>query len=138
MELRERIVDAVDQQPRTVAEIAEIFEVTERSVYKLLRQRRERGTVAPLPHGVGAHAKLSAGKKRQVLALVAQTPDATLTELRQQIHTRLRVDVSVGTVWALLNAVGVTRKKRPGRPGKPIRRCGRPSARSKRGWRVDA
>jgi hypothetical protein len=73
-----------------------------------------------------------------VLALVARTPDATLAELRQQIHTCLRVDVSVGPVWALLNSVGVTRKKRPGGLRKPIRRRGRLSGRSKSGWRVNA
>jgi len=138
VELRERIVEAVDQQSSTVAEIAEIFAVTERDVYKLLRQQRERGPVAPLPHGGGARAKLSAVQQGQVLALVARRPDATLAELQQQIYTRLRVDVSVGTVWALLNSLGVTRKKRPGGHGKPIRRRGRPSARSKRGGRGDA
>ena len=41
LELRQRIVEAVDQQYNTIAEVAEIFGVTERYVYKLLKLRRE-------------------------------------------------------------------------------------------------
>jgi len=59
IELRQKIVDAVDQQLGTYEEIAEMFGVTEQYIYKLLRQRRETGSLAPLPRGGGAQAKLS-------------------------------------------------------------------------------
>ena len=115
-ELRERIVDAVDRQHGTIAEIATTFSVTERYVYKLLKQRHERGDLSPLPHGGGARPKLSEEKKLKVVDLVAAAPDATLAEVRQQIKKRLRVTVSIGTVWNVLNALSLTRKKVPPRP----------------------
>ena len=58
LELRQRIVDAVDQQRGTYAEIAEMFGVTERYLYKLLALRRTTGDLAPKPHGGGAVAKI--------------------------------------------------------------------------------
>jgi len=43
------VVEAVDQQYGTVAEIAEIFDVTERYIYKLtLRDRGEKGVNSPV------------------------------------------------------------------------------------------
>ena len=51
LELRQRIVEAVDQQHGTIEEIARIFQVHSSYIYKLLRQRRERHDLAPLPHG---------------------------------------------------------------------------------------
>ena len=59
LDLRERIVDAVERQLGSKWKIAELFGVHESFIYKLLRQKRARGDIAPLPHGGGAHAKLS-------------------------------------------------------------------------------
>src|SRR6266702_152134 len=64
LDLRERIVEAVERQIGSKRKIAELFGVHESFIYKLLRQRRERGDIAPLPHGGGAHAKLSADQQR--------------------------------------------------------------------------
>jgi transposase len=137
MELRERVVEAVDQQYGTVSEIAEIFDVTERYIYKLLKQRHERGDLSPLPHGGGAHAKLSEEKKRQVVALVAKVPDVTVAELREEIKKKLRVEVSMGTVWNLLDSLGLTRKKRPATLARPTPKRVQLSRRSNGRWRVN-
>jgi transposase len=137
VELRERVVEAVDQQDRTVLEIAQIFGVTERYVYKLLKQRQERGNLSPLPHGGGARPKMSEEKKLKVVDLVARAPDATLAELRQEIKKRLRVEVSIGTVWNLLDSLGLTRKKSPAAPVRLTRKSGPPSRRNSRRWRAD-
>ena len=137
VELRERVVEAVDQQYGTVAEIAEIFDVTERYIYKLLKQRHERGEVFPLPHGGGAHAKLSAEQKKQVVALVAKVPDVTVAELREAIKKKLRVEVSIGTVWNVLDTLGLTRKKRPVALARPTQKPARLSRRSNDRWRVN-
>ena len=67
LELRQRIVEAVDQQLSTIEEIAGIFQVHSSYVYKLLRQRRDTQDLAPLPHGGGASAKLES-EDREVLA----------------------------------------------------------------------
>lgn len=121
LELRQRIVEAVDEQVGTIEEISSIFHVHSSYVYKLLRQRRETGDLAPLGHGGGASAKL-ASEERQLLAdLVAEQPDATLDELRQRVETKKRVSVSVSTVWRWLDELALTRKKRPGGPVKRTR-----------------
>src|SRR2546427_11243788 len=114
LELRQRIVEAVDQQEDTIEEIAGIFQVHSSYVYKLLRQRRNTSDLAPLPHGGGASAKLESEERGGLAALVAEQPDATLAELRTGIRKRKRVSVSVRTVWRWLEALTLTRKKSPG------------------------
>jgi transposase len=121
LELRQRIVEAVDQQLGTIEEIASIFQVHSSYIYKLLRQRRDRHDLAPLPHGGGASAKLEAEDRRVLVELVAAQPDATLDELRQGIAQQKRVHVSLSTVWRWLADLALTRKKRPGGPVKAIR-----------------
>jgi transposase len=114
LELRQRIVEAVDQQEDTSEEIAGIFQVHSSYVYKLLRQRRNTSDLAPLPHGGGARAKLESEERGVLAALVVEQPDATLAELRDGIRKRKRVSVSVSTVWRWLDALALTRKKSPG------------------------
>lgn len=121
LELRQRIVEAVDEQLGTIEEIASIFQVHPSYVYKLLRQRRERHDLAPLPHGGGARAKLAVADRRVLGELVAAQPDATLAELRQGIAQKRRVGVSLSTVWRWLAELALTRKKRPGGRGQQIR-----------------
>src|SRR5207253_1714726 len=86
IELRQKIIDAVDQQLGTYKEIAEMFGIAERYIYKLLKQRRETGSLAPLPRGGGATAKLSEEHLLTLAELVARQPDATLKELLKQLR----------------------------------------------------
>jgi transposase len=118
LELRQRIVDAIDQQLGTYAEIAEMFGVSERYLYKLLALRRTAGNLAPKPHGGGAVSKIKDEQVLDVIDLVAAQPDATLAELRQQIKTKLRVSVCTATVWNVLERFDLTRKKSPAAPSK--------------------
>ena len=136
LDLRERIVDAVECQIASKRQIAELFGVHESFLYKLLRQKRERGDIAPLPHGGGAHAKLSEEQLRELPDLVAAMPDATLDELREQIEKKARVTLSLSTVCRGLQALGLSRKKRPGSPAKPTPKSEPRSKRNKRRWRL--
>ena len=113
LELRQRIVEAVDSQLSTIEEIAGIFQVHSSYVYKLLRQRRNTHDLAPLPHGGGANAKLESADREVLIDLVGKQPDATLAELREGIKRRKRIRVSVSTVWRWLEALALTRKKIP-------------------------
>ena len=132
VDLRERIVGAVERQIGSKRKIAEVFGVHESFIYKLLRQKRERGDIAPLPHGGGAPAKLSGAQLQELPALVAATPDATLDELRVQVQKKTRVAVSLSTLCRGLQALGLSRKKRPSSPPKPTRTRGPRSKRAKR------
>jgi transposase len=111
LELRQRIVAAVEQQQGTIAEIADLFGVTERYVYKLLRLQRTAGDLAPRPRGGGATAKLDEQRLLKLAELVAQQPDATLGELQQALNRRRQQPVSVSTVWRGLRQIDFTRKK---------------------------
>jgi len=111
IELRQKIIDAVDQQLGTYEEIAEMFGVTEQYIYKLLRQRRETGSLAPLPRGGGAQAKLSEEHLLMLAELVARRPDATLEELRRQLRRETNVEASISTIWRGLERIEFTQKK---------------------------
>lgn len=115
LELRERIVGAVDQQTHTIAEIAELFQVTERYVYKLLQLRREVGDLTPLPHSGGASPRLQDGHLLRLAQLVAEHPDATLAELQALVARHCRVTVCLTTLWATCNKLSLTRKKNTSR-----------------------
>jgi len=131
LDLRERIVDAVERGLGTRSEVASMFGVHESFVYKLLRQKRQRGDLAPLPHGGGAEAKLNEDQLLLLADLVARSPDATLERLRDQIKKQARVEVSVPTIWRALDELGLSRKKSLSVTRKPIRSSGRRSRRNK-------
>src|SRR5215208_299046 len=111
LDLRQKIFDALERGVGTRIEIASLFGVHESFVYKLLRQKRERGDISPLPHGGGVVPKLSEEDLIVLRDLVAETPDATLDELRIQIRKRLRTEVSIATIWRALEALELSRKK---------------------------
>src|SRR2546425_8890621 len=111
IELRQKIVAAIDQQLGTYKEIAEMFGIAESYIYKLLSQRRETGSLAPLPRSGGAAARLSEEHLLTLAELVARQPDATLAELRWQLHRETKVEVSLSTVWRGLERIAFTQKK---------------------------
>ncbi len=111
VELRQKIVDAVGQQLGTYKEIAEMFGIAERYIYKLLKQRRETGSLAPLPRGGGATTKLNEEHLLTLAESVARQPDATLEELRQQLRRETKVEASISTVWRGLEQIEFTQKK---------------------------
>jgi len=132
LDLRERIVEAVERQIGSKRKIADFFGVHESFIYKLLRQKRERGDIAALPHGGGAQAKLSDEQQQMLPALVRAMPDATLDELRVQLKKKTRVEVSLSTICRGLQALGLSRKKSPSGPPKLIRTSESRSKQSKR------
>lgn len=81
LDLRERIVAACDEGPMSNGEVAEAFGVGRWFVQKLLRRRREIGSLAPLPRGRGPDPLLREGELEAVRKLCEQRQDATLDEL---------------------------------------------------------
>lgn len=131
LELRQRIVAAVDRQEHTIEEVAALFDVSERYVYQLLKLRRETGDLSPLPHGGGAVLKLDEAKLLELAELVAQFPDATLDELRELLRRRCRLSVSINTVWRGLQQIDFTLKKSPAGRAKLARKSVPRSAKNK-------
>jgi transposase len=131
LDLRQRIIDAVEKGDKPKREVAGIFGIHESFIYKLLRQKRERGDIAPLPHGGGGEAILKQEHLRLLTDLVAASPDATLSELREQLKKKGRLEAGIATIWRGLEALGLSRKKRPGATTKPTPGSGQRSRKSK-------
>jgi transposase len=107
VDLRERVLADYDEGARPV-DLAVKYRVCERWVFKLIKQRREIGSIEPLKGKTGPKPKL--GEHLDHLReLVRQQPDATLEELRKQ----LPVQVCIGTVWNTLQRLEITLKKSP-------------------------
>jgi transposase len=133
IDLRKRIVDAVEQGDKSKREIAKLFGVNESFVYKLLRQKQQRGDIAPLPHGGGAVAKLNDDQLKILSDLVAESPDLILEKLRERLKKKARVEVSIPTIWRALDALGISRKKRLSGPPKRAKLKGPGSNEGKKG-----
>lgn len=131
LDLRKRIIDVVERGDLAKREIAKLFGVHESFIYKLLRQQRERGDIAPLPHGGGAEAKLKEHHLAILSELVAQTPDATLDELREKLNKQTGVDAAITTIWRGLESLGLSRKKSPSEQPRQTR-LNEPSSRRNR------
>jgi transposase len=108
LDLRERIVAAVDRGEHSLRQIARLFAVDLSFLVRLLQRRRATGSVQPKPHGGGPPPKLNADAVRRLRALVREQPDATLTELRD----RLGVPCHIATIARALHRHGITRKKK--------------------------
>ncbi len=113
LDLRERVVRAVDRGEETQQQIAERFGVGTTFIKDLLRLRRETGTLLPKPHGGGMPAKYTGAALERLERELAKQPDATLEELRD----RTRVKASIMAVARALDRLGVHRtRSRSGRP----------------------
>lgn len=108
MDLRQRIVWAVDHHEGSRREIASRFRVDPSCITRLLQLRRETGSLRPRPHGGGKPPALDRDGLERLRALVRKRPDATLEELRQL----LGLDGSIMLVWRALKKLGITRKKK--------------------------
>ena len=107
-DLRERVAAAVDHHEGSLRQIASRFCVSLSFVTRLLRRRRQTGSLDPKPHGGGQPPALNREDRERLRRLVKQRPDATLEELRQQ----LGIDCSVMAIWRTLRKLKITRKKK--------------------------
>jgi len=98
IDLRERVLSAVDLGEESQVEIAERFSVSRAWIGKMLKQRRVTGSLAPLPHGGGNPAKYAGKNLEQLRVEVTKQPDATLEELRHRTG-------SAGSIMAVFRAL---------------------------------
>jgi transposase len=106
VELRERVAEAIDGGASWKA-TAERFRVSVPFIGKLLKQRRETGSIKPRRGWTGSPPALDARAIERLRKAVAERPDATLDELRR----RARLSCSLPTVFRYLRRLGVSRKK---------------------------
>ena len=104
VDLRVRVLADLDSGERPT-DLALRYRVSRSWIYRMLKQRRELGHIAPLKGEMGRKPKLK--DKDELRRLIAEQPDATLEELRE----KLDVSVSVSTLCRALNAFKLTLKK---------------------------
>jgi transposase len=113
-DLRARVLTAVDRGGR-VYEVARLFEVSVSYIYKALARRRDLGIETALPKTGRPGRKLD--RHLDALAAhVATHPDATLVELVAWSQRQRGVRVCVATMWATLEALDLSHKKRHATP----------------------
>lgn len=121
LDLRRRICDAYDEGDEIVTEVADRFDVGRWFVHKLLRQRREEGSIAPKPRGKGPAPGIGAADRKRVGKLVKDEPDATLSELCRRLVEAGGVSVSVPTMCRAAKALRLVLKKRRCTPASATR-----------------
>ena len=115
LDLRTRVLAAVDAKDGTRAAIAARFSVSTAWIRRLVQRRRETGAIAPRPHRGGPAPSLTPADRARLRAPVAQQPDATLAELRDG----LAAPVGIMTIARALRALRLPLKKsRTGRPSR--------------------
>lgn len=108
IDLRAKVLAAHDRGVRH-KDIAEMLDVSESWIRRVVQRRREHGELTPRPR-IGRHpVKID---RARLAELVAASPDATLAELRD----RLGVGCSISAVWSALRSLGLSYKKRPSTP----------------------
>ena len=104
--LRERVAEAIDGGATWKA-TAERFRVSVAFVGKLLKQRRETGSIEPRRGWTGSPPALDERAVGRLRKAVDERPGATLDELRR----RARLSCGRTTVFRYLRRLGYTRKK---------------------------
>ena len=113
-DLRARVLAAVDRGGR-VYELAPLFGVIVSYIYKAVARRGTLGITTALPRKGRPGRKL--GDHLDALAAqVKVKPDATIEELTAWAASERGVKVCAATMWAALEGLGLTLKKRRATP----------------------
>jgi transposase len=107
-DLRDRVAATIDGGDGSLRQVALRFLVSLSFVARLLRRRRQTGSLDPAPHGGGHPPALTQADLERLSQLVRDQPDATLEELRQ----RLGIDCSLMAIWRALRRLKITVKKK--------------------------
>lgn len=121
LDLRERVVAAYEKGDKSIAEIAASFSVGQTFLKKMLRQKRETGSLERLPQRAGVKRKLSPAHRKWLAKQVKEQPDATLIELQAGLLEQKKIQVSPATVSRQLAELGLPRKKNRSRRPNAIR-----------------
>jgi transposase len=108
-DLRERILQTVDEG-KTQAEAASLLKVSETTVKRYIRQKREKGHVRPksIP---GRPPSKRAPLEAQLQPQLERRPDATLQEHCEAWEAEAGIKVSISTMSRAMQHLQWTRKK---------------------------
>jgi transposase len=114
LDLRQKVLHAVERKLGSQREIAELFGVSQSFVERLLMRQRATGDCAPKPPPSALSTrKLDEASRQQIRQWVEQQPDLTLAEIAERLHMQLRIDASLPTICRALQQLHLPRKKKP-------------------------
>jgi transposase len=121
-DLRLRVLAAVDRgMPRK--EVSRTFGVSEPTVRRYLKLRRETGGFDPRPPS-GPPARKGRALEETLPGQARRNPDLTLEEHREFFEDEHGVEVSVSSVSRAFSRLGLPLKKSPSRPPSATRKKG--------------
>jgi transposase len=126
VELRTRIVAAVDGGVGSLPTVAALFGVSTNCIANYLLLRAETGSLRPRPNPGGRAPALGPERYDEVRQLLAAQPDLTL----EQVRAALGLDCSLAAVCRTLKKLNLTRKKNRCTPPSNNATMSRPHARS--------
>lgn len=118
VDLRERVLAAI-ASGMSGRQAAIRFDVSPASVSRWRQLVRENGSAKPGPLGGDRRSKHIDAHAEVILALIEETPDQSLEELRTELACK-GVAIGYGGPWRFLDRRGITLKKRPRTPASKI------------------
>jgi transposase len=109
LDLREKIVSAIEKGESSFRKTAQRFSVSKSYVQKLVAQKRTEGHVVPRKQGGSVSAAME--HKTQLLSILEKQPDATLAEYCELLFDETALWVSRSTMCRLLQRLNLPRKK---------------------------
>src|SRR4051794_41506621 len=107
IDLRQRVLAAVDAGQEHQQQIAQRFTVSARWIRKLVARRAETGQIGPKPNPGGGKPLIEGETAQALRDAIAKDPDATLEEFRESIG----FEGCTVTVWRASERLKITRKK---------------------------
>ena len=117
LDLRQRIVAAAQSGDYSQDEVAQRFDVSQKSVSNYLRREQATGSCAPSAARRGPAPRLQEQAHALLREHLATHNDATLEELCRLVEKECGVRVSSSVMCRTLQALGLPRKKNAARFG---------------------
>ena len=121
IDLRERVIKAVEAGKQSQVEVAATFGVALRTVELWWQRWQTTQRVVPLPHG-GGPVRVLAESEAVLRAALKEQPDATLDELCAQVSNAQGLTASQSMMCRELHRLNLPRKKRRRTTAKGTRR----------------
>ena len=112
VDLRNRVLAAVEEEGLTHREAGERFSVSAASVSRWRSRLREQGDARPKALGGDRRSGRIEAQADLILGLVEETPDITLEEMRTVLAEK-GAPVGLATLWRFFDRRKITLKKRP-------------------------
>jgi transposase len=126
MDLRQRIVDALQEERATIDSVAQRFAVSAASVKRYKRLLARTGSLSPKPLP-GRVPKVMPDQEERLRELVASRTDWTLERLCQSWQEETGTSVAIDVMARTLARLKITYKKRAASPKSGTKRSGKRS-----------